>query len=62
MNPEEVKARIKDAVNAIIKDQPDDATTALHDVLSAKMRARVGNDAETTAEIDPPADDDVTGE
>ena len=50
MTPEEVKDKLKSVINSLIKDQPDDASKDLHDVLAAKMRDRINPEAAAEAE------------
>lgn len=51
MTPEEVKDKLKSVINSLIKDQPDEASSSLHDVLAAKMRDRINPEA-ASAEAD----------
>lgn len=68
MDAEEVKDRLKGIINSIIKDQPEEASKELHDVLAAKMRARISpeeevvssGDDDTTDDDNSTADDDTT--
>ena len=57
MDAQEVKDRLQAVINSLIKDQPEEASKELHDVLAAKMRARISPEEETA--VDP---DDSTGE
>lgn len=42
MTPEETKAALRNLINATIKGDPDDqAQKIVHDVLQAKMQARI---------------------
>jgi hypothetical protein len=47
MTPEEIKASLKDVITTTIKGE--DATEKLHNILQAKMQARINPDA---AEVD----------
>lgn len=47
MDAQEVKDRLKSVINHIIKDSPEEASKELHDVLAAKMRARIAPEGET---------------
>ena len=60
MTPEEVKDKLKSVINSLIKDQPDEASKDLHDVLAAKMRDRINPEA--AAEATSAADDSGEGE
>ena len=42
MDKSEIKAQLLNAINSIIKDEPEEADVALHDVLAAKMKDRLG--------------------
>lgn len=55
MDAQEVKDRLQSVINALIKDQPEEATKELHDVLAAKMRNRISPEEATN-------DDDVTSD
>jgi len=44
MNPQEIRDKLMAAINGIIKDEPDTAEANLHDILAAKMRARINGD------------------
>ena len=60
MNPEEVKDRLKSVINNVIKDQPEEATKELHDILAAKMRQRITGEEDvvpTTDEVVPDGDE-----
>jgi hypothetical protein len=60
MDPQEIRDKIMAAINGIIKDDPAEAgepTANLHDVLAAKMRARMNPDGEATeVDLDPEID------
>ena len=62
MDAEEVKDRLKGVINSIIKDQPEEASKELHDVLAAKMRARISPEEEvvSSSDDDDTIDDDTT--
>ena len=49
MDAQEVKDRLKSVINHVIKDNPEEASKELHDVLAAKMRARIAPE-ETTGD------------
>lgn len=62
MDKDEVLGKLKDVINSLIKDNPEDpenakeghadaATAALHDVITAKMRERVAG-AQAPADTD----------
>jgi hypothetical protein len=60
MDAQEMKDRLQGVINALIKDQPDQATQDLHDVLAAKMRARISPEeavVEPAADATDPTDD-----
>jgi len=42
MDQQEIKDRILAAINGLIKDETEEADKALHDVLAAKMKDRLG--------------------
>jgi DNA polymerase III delta prime subunit len=50
MDAAEVKDRLKSVINNLIKDQPEEASKDLHDVLAAKMRDRINPEAAAEAE------------
>lgn len=52
MDPNEVKDHLKSVVNSLIKDQPDEASKELHDVLAAKMRNRISGEPEVADEVE----------
>lgn len=56
MDSQEIRDRIMAAINGIIKDDTEGATSNLHDVLAAKMRARINPEAAAAAP-DAPSDD-----
>lgn len=62
MDAAEVKDRLKSVINNLIKDQPEEASKDLHDVLAAKMRDRISPEeaaaVETATVDDDNADDD----
>jgi len=63
MTPEEVRAKLRDTINALIKDEPEQATKSLHDVLAAKMRDRVNPPEPVDPAATPePVDTDTTPE
>jgi hypothetical protein len=58
MDAQEVKDRLKSVINNLIKDDPTAASQDLHDVLAAKMRARISPEtAEEVVATDSVADD-----
>lgn len=66
MDQAEINDRLKNVISSIIKDDPEAAKRELHDVLAAKMRARIepegtpADDASSTPADDAastPADD-----
>lgn len=58
MDAQEMKDRLQGVINALIKDQPDQANQDLHDVLAAKMRARISPE-EAEHATDPTDDSDI---
>jgi hypothetical protein len=54
MNPQEIRDKIMAAINGIIKDEPDTPEANLHDVLSAKMQARMTGTPEAPGEASDP--------
>lgn len=46
MDRQELRDKIMAAINGIIKDEPEVADANLHDVLAAKMRARINGETE----------------
>lgn len=60
MDAQEVKDRLQSVINALIKDQPEEATKELHDVLAAKMRNRISPEEATNSDDD--ISDDVTSD
>jgi len=55
MDAQEVRDRLQGVINALIKDQPEEASKELHDVLAAKMRDRISPE-----EVVVPDDDSTT--
>lgn len=62
MDAQEVKDRLKSVINHVIKDNPEEASKELHDVLAAKMRARIAPEEDDTAEVDGGTGDVVDDE
>ena len=62
MTPEEVKDKLKSVINSLIKDQPEDASKDLHDVLAAKMRDRINPEAAAAEAAGAAEDDNDEGE
>jgi hypothetical protein len=62
MTPEEIKARIRDMVDSLIKDDGEQASSAFHDALTAKSRDRINPpEADVTAVDDEtPNDEELT--
>ena len=62
MDAAEVKDRLKSMINNLIKDQPEEASKDLHDVLAAKMRDRINPEEATqdeTLEVTDETDVDI---
>lgn len=57
MDAQEVKDRLQAVINSLIKDQPEDATKDLHDVLAAKMRDRISPEDAVTSDSEDFSDD-----
>ena len=69
MNAQEIRDKIMAAINNLIKDEPDSSEAAeanLHDVLAAKMRARMNGSApdqvDPAIDLDNDPDHDTTAE
>lgn len=58
MDAQEMKDRLQGVINALIKDNPEDATKDLHDVLAAKMRARISPEDAVATVTDTDVTDD----
>ena len=58
MDAQEMKDRLQGVINALIKDNPEDATKDLHDVLAAKMRARISPEEAVSTVTDTDDTDD----
>lgn len=58
MDAQEMKDRLQGVINALIKDNPEDATKDLHDVLAAKMRARISPEDAVATDTDVTDDSD----
>lgn len=54
MDAQEIKDRLQGVINALIKDNQEEASKELHDVLAAKMRSRISPEEA----VDEPAGDD----
>ena len=66
MDAQEVRDRLQGVINALIKDQPEEASKELHDVLAAKMRDRISpeevtvdNEVDNNEEEGDPVDAEV---
>ena len=59
MDAQEVKDRLKTVINSLIKDDTEGASKDLHDVLAAKMRARISPEEEQVVTDDDDAGDDA---
>jgi hypothetical protein len=54
MSPEDTKAALRNLINLTIKGDPDNqASAVVHDVLQAKMQARISPQQEAEAEETP---------
>lgn len=67
MSPEETKERIKSVINDIIKGNDEQSKADFHDILAAKMRAKIQGEPEEVvvdpdAEVDPEVDPDPDAE
>lgn len=56
MSPEETKELLTSVINNLITDNSEDAQKGIHDVLSAKMRARI-NPAPAAGDEPAPTDE-----
>lgn len=48
MDPQEIRDKILASINNVIRNEDDEAIVNLHDVLAAKMRARINPQSEET--------------
>jgi hypothetical protein len=60
MDAAEVKDRLKSVINNLIKDQPEEASKDLHDVLAAKMRDRINPEAAAEVDVGDEGEAEVT--
>jgi hypothetical protein len=58
MDAQEVRDRLQGVINALIKDQPEEASKELHDVLAAKMRDRISPEEAVDTSVTPEDDTD----
>ncbi len=55
----DTKERIKDIITAIAKEDPEAVKAAVHDVLTAKVSAKINPPVETETELElPPTEND----
>lgn len=60
MDAQEMRDRLQGVINALIKDNPEAATADLHDVLAAKMKARISPEEAVTPDADAGSSEDDT--
>ena len=60
MTPEQVKDKLKSVINSLIKDQPEEASKDLHDVLATKMRDRINPEAAAEVDVGDEGEAEVT--